>query len=69
MKPLVRMTQMVGRRRSKVMEQAREALVRSAKRLTPEQRLQAHLRHSQLIHRVYQAGIRHRRKMDRAKKA
>lgn len=60
---LVRMTQAVGRRKSKAMEQDREALMRISKRLTPEQRLEAHLRLSKLAYEVYQAGVRHRRRM------
>ncbi len=47
-------------RKSKILEKDREALVRLSKRLTPEQRLRAHLRHSQLISQIYQAGVRYR---------
>ncbi|MBI3318747.1 MAG: hypothetical protein HYZ90_06395 [Candidatus Omnitrophica bacterium] len=33
-----------------------------SRRMKPEERLLAYLQHSQLIHRIYDAGVRHRRK-------
>jgi predicted XRE-type DNA-binding protein len=41
---------------SKVAEQAQDALVESVRGLTPEQRLDAHLRHSELVTALHQAG-------------
>jgi predicted XRE-type DNA-binding protein len=42
--------------RSKVGSDAREALAQSAWQLTPEQRLEAHLRHSELVTALHDAG-------------
>lgn len=47
-------------RRSKIAEEDREALLRRSQRMKPEERLVAYLWHSQLLHRLYQAGLRHR---------
>lgn len=47
-------------RRSKIVEEDREALSRLSQRIKPEERLVAYLRHTQLLHRLYQAGLRYR---------
>ena len=43
-------------RRSRVGDEAREVLAQSAWQLTPEQRLEAHLKHSQLVTALHDAG-------------
>jgi len=43
-------------RQSRVGDEAREALAQSAWQLTPEQRLEAHLKHSQLVTALHDAG-------------
>jgi len=50
--------------KSRVAEEAREALVESARRLTPEQRLEAHLKHSELMTALQRAGQRASRSRD-----
>lgn len=45
-----------ARSKSRLAEQAREALTASARQLTPEQRLEAHLKHSELITALHRAG-------------
>ena len=47
-------------RRLTILQKEREALVQRLKRMTPEERLTAYARHSQLMHRMYQAGVKHR---------
>ena len=47
-----------GPRRSSVAEEAREALRESARRLSPEQRLEAFLKHSELVMGLREAGRR-----------
>ena len=42
--------------RSRVAEEARAALLETAPRLTPEQRLEAHLEHNQLVSALHHAG-------------
>lgn len=42
--------------RSRVAEEARDALMESALRLTPEQRLEAFLRHNELVAELHRAG-------------
>lgn len=42
--------------RSKVADQARETLANRVSQLTPEQRLNAHLEHSQLVAALHEAG-------------
>lgn len=44
------------RTRSRLSEEAREALNDSGRRLTPEQRLEAHLKHSELVTSLHRAG-------------
>ena len=53
------------RSKSRVAEQAREALLESARRLTPEQRLAAHVEHSKLMTALHHAGQRAPRSRDR----
>jgi predicted XRE-type DNA-binding protein len=45
--------------RSKLADEARDALTQSARRLTPEQRLEAHLKHSELVTALHNAGQAH----------
>jgi predicted XRE-type DNA-binding protein len=54
-------TQEAERRRHKsiVAEQAREAVAQSAWQLTPEQRLEAHLKHTELVTALHEAGRAH----------
>jgi predicted XRE-type DNA-binding protein len=42
--------------RSKVAEEARASLLETARRLSPEQRLDAHLQHNQLVTALHHAG-------------
>lgn len=42
--------------RSKLAEQARDALLATARQMTPEQRLNAHLKHSELVTSLHRAG-------------
>ncbi len=51
-----------ARPRSRVAEGAREDLTESVRRLTPEQRLEAHLRHSELVASLHRAGRESRRR-------
>jgi predicted XRE-type DNA-binding protein len=44
------------RPRSRLAEEARDALTVTARRLTPEQRLEAHLRHSELVTSLHRAA-------------
>lgn len=53
-----------ARSKSRLAEEAREALADNTRRLTPEQRLEAHLKHSELVtllHRAGQAALRRAR--------
>ena len=47
-------------KRSKIMESKRLALVETERRMTPKQRLEAYVRHSQLVMEFYNAGVRDR---------
>jgi predicted XRE-type DNA-binding protein len=44
--------------RSKLADSAREAVLATARAMTPEQRLQAHLKHSELVTSLHRAGRR-----------
>lgn len=46
--------------KSRVADEARHALTQNAQRLTPEQRLEAHLKHSELVTALHNAGQIHR---------
>lgn len=46
----------LNRMKSKVAQQAREDLLGTMRSLTPEQRLEAFLRHSRLVTKLYRAG-------------
>jgi predicted XRE-type DNA-binding protein len=46
--------------RSKLADEARDALLAAARDMTPEQRLHAHLKHSELVNSLHRAG-RHSR--------
>jgi hypothetical protein len=41
---------------SKLADEARDELTESARRLSPEQRLEAHLKHSELVTALHRAG-------------
>jgi len=41
---------------SKLAQQAREDLIAATRSLTPEQRLEAYLRHCRLVTKLYRAG-------------
>jgi hypothetical protein len=45
---------------SELMRQDHEAMRALHRRMTPEERLVAFFRHSQLVYQLYQAGARHR---------
>lgn len=49
-------TALPTRTRSRLSEEARKALTDSGRRLTPEQRLEAHLKHSELVTSLHRAG-------------
>ncbi|MBB6092200.1 putative XRE-type DNA-binding protein [Povalibacter uvarum] len=44
--------------RSRLADEARDALLESARQMTPEERLNAHLKHSQLVGALHRAGKR-----------
>ena len=48
------------RKRSKIMEEKRRALVEKERRMTPEQRLQAYVEHSRLVMEFSNAGMKDR---------
>lgn len=54
--------------RSPLADAARDALVQSVRQLTPEQRLEAHLKHSELVTALHNAGAQHARKAARTGK-
>jgi predicted XRE-type DNA-binding protein len=58
-----------ARRRSRLAERAREDLVDSTRRLTPEQRLEAHRRHSALMISLQRAARENRITRGRRRKA
>ena len=45
---------------SEILQREHRDMIRRYQRMRPEERLAAHVRHSQLMHEVYQAGVRHR---------
>lgn len=47
-------------RRSRMLESDREDLIARCRRLSPEARLTAFFRHSQLMHEMYRAGASYR---------
>ncbi len=49
-----------ARIKSRLAEQAREAASDSVRHLTPEQRLEAYLKHSELVTALHHAGMAHR---------
>jgi hypothetical protein len=51
---------------SKIAQQAREDLIAGTRSLTPEQRLQAFLRHCRLVMQLYRAGQRMRAEAGRS---
>jgi predicted XRE-type DNA-binding protein len=51
-----------GRRPSRLGEQARKESVEMARRLTPEQRLEAYARHNELVASLHRAGHANRRR-------
>lgn len=58
-----------ARTKSKLAEQAREDLIDSARRMTPEQRLEAHLRHNELVTSLHRSGRNASAAIDRRRKA
>jgi hypothetical protein len=48
------------RKRSKIMEGKRRAILDVERRMTPEQRLTAYVEHSRLMMEIYQAGVQDR---------
>lgn len=48
------------RMRSKLADEARDAMLATARDMTPEQRLHAHLKHSELVTSLHRAGRRSR---------
>jgi hypothetical protein len=48
--------------RSKLADESRKALITEAKRLTPEERLRAFVRHSKLVTELHNAGKKARSK-------
>ena len=49
-------------KQSAMMRRDREELIRRARRMTPEERLVAFVRHSRLMTEMYRAGVRYRAK-------
>ena len=47
-------------RQSAIIRQDRADLIRRARRMTPEERLEAFVRHTKLINQVYEAGVKYR---------
>jgi hypothetical protein len=45
---------------SEILQREHRDMIRRCQRMKPEERLVAYVRHSQLMHEVYQAGVRHR---------
>ena len=45
---------------SDMLQEDRDELIALSKRLTPEERLEAHLEHSQLMAEIYRAGVKRR---------
>lgn len=52
--------------RSRLAEEARRAASESARALTPEQRLEAHLKHSELVTALQRAGLEYGRTLTRS---
>jgi hypothetical protein len=48
------------RKRSKIMESKRRALLEAERKMTPEQRLTAYVEHSRLMMEIYRAGVKDR---------
>ena len=48
-----------ARIKSRLAEEARHAVSESIRSLTPEERLEAHVRHSELVTALHRAGMRH----------
>jgi hypothetical protein len=48
------------RKRSKIMEAKRRALLEADRNMTPELRLEAYVEHSRLVLEFYRAGVRDR---------
>lgn len=54
--------------RSTVLQRDHEEMRALSKRMTPEERLVAYYHHSRLIHLMYQAGVRYRKRSLRKQK-
>ncbi|MDP3723841.1 MAG: hypothetical protein Q8R91_10180 [Candidatus Omnitrophota bacterium] len=48
-------------RRSAIIQQDHEDMVRRSRRMTPEERLVAYANHAQLMNQMYQAGVQYRK--------
>lgn len=48
------------RKRSRIMEAKRLALLEMERKMTPEQRLEAYVQHSRLVMEIYHAGVKDR---------
>ena len=57
------------RNRSKALDTKRRARIHCERRMTPEQRLDAHVEHSRLVMEFYHAGVRDRRAAARVRSA
>ncbi len=53
-------TSMPARIKSRIAEAARNAVSESARSMTPEKRLEAHLKHSELVGALHRAGMEYR---------
>ncbi len=53
---------------SQILKRDREEIVLLCKRMKPEARLVAFLQHSQLVHRMYQAGLDYRSRLSPSRK-
>lgn len=45
---------------SKILKRNREEIILFCKSMRPEERLVAYLKHSQLVHQIYRAGVNYR---------
>ena len=55
-------------RKSEILQRSRDDTIALCKRMKPEERLLAFYHHSRLIHQIYQAGVRYRKKLDRTER-
>lgn len=55
-----------ARSRSRLADEAQIAAIESMRALTPKQRLEAHLKHSELVNALHRAGLEHNRTTSRS---